>query len=127
MKRRPPRCAVEKRMMLPTVEPATANAAHNQAEEGRSTAIRIRNASKTPATGTPEESRMDNSRIPAGPQATRASVKWRNKFNVNSIRHCPVKILETFIRWLLVVFMPAVAMAQTLVPDEPVTGVERLT
>jgi hypothetical protein len=31
------------------------------------------------------ESRMDRSRIPAGPQATRASVKWRSKFNVNAI------------------------------------------
>src|SRR5579863_9962371 len=87
MKRRPPRCAVENRITLPTVEPVTASPAHSHATDGRSTAIRIRSASKTPATGTPEESRMDNKRIPAGPQATKASVKWRNKLNVNPIRY----------------------------------------
>src|SRR5580693_8806010 len=86
MKRRPPRCALEKRITLPMVDPATASDAHNHATDGRSTAIRTRSASKTPATGTPEESRMDRSRMPAGPQATRASVKWRSKFNVNATR-----------------------------------------
>ena len=77
-KRRPPRCAVQKRMVLPTVEPNTASAAQSHAAPGRCTAINISSASNTPATGTPDESRMERSRIPAGPHAMRASVKCRS-------------------------------------------------
>ena len=73
-------------MTLPTVEPATAKPAHNHATEGRSTAINMRSASKTPATGTPEESSMERSRIPAGPHAIRASVRWRSNLNVNAVK-----------------------------------------
>src|SRR4051812_33349476 len=46
--------------------------------DGRSTAMRMSRASKTAATGTPDESKIDKTRTPSGPHATMTWVRWAN-------------------------------------------------